>query len=377
MPTFSRPVQAALLLICLAFAAVNLDWVMDGVRAGGDTPRYVQGGDALFGGEELTGRQLLYLGYVAVVGFFETGGLGQSALMLFQVAVSALATAAVFALARRLAGDWAGVGAAALMATNRDIAQWNAFVLPDSLYISAVPIVIWLADRAVGRNWRGYAPAVAMLVVASTLRPNGWILALLVLTYWLLRADLRARVRIAAIAGTFALVLALVAAGPSQEDTTETLQPAELLRAGVVVYDHPGSNLSVADDDSRSKGWAGVTSYAADHPVDTTRVLAARAVTEILHTRKFYTARHNRVIMVTLLPAYFFAIWGFVVCRRRPLTILIAAVIAAHLALVAIVAADYDGRYLLHFLPLIYVMSGAGLWDAYSRTARRARARSA
>lgn len=352
----------AALAVGAAFAALNLHWIARGVLPAGDTPRYTGGGDALFSGEGLTGRQVLYVGYIAVVGLCQTLGVGLDAVLAVQVVLSAAAAVAVWDLGRQLTGSWGGLAAAALFVLNRDIAQWNVYVLPDSLYISTLVIAVWLAVRAARRRGWWYVWASLVLVFASTLRPNGWLLVPIVVSYWVLSSGLSKRARWIAVAGVFAALFVLVLAVPSQEGTTDTLKPGQLLREGVVVYDFAGSNLAVASEPSDSDpGWGGFARYAADHPIDAGRVLVARAGTELLHTRAFYTSKHNAFVLITLLPVYAFALVGLVVRRREPLVRLLAVLIAGHIAIITIIAADYDGRYLLHFLPLVDVLAACGI----------------
>src|SRR4051812_40042520 len=87
-------------LLVLVVAAVDLAYLAaHGPALGGDTGRYVEGGQALFHGEGLTPRQELHAGYIVFVGLFQLAGLGLSAIAVGQIVVTALATAAVFALA--------------------------------------------------------------------------------------------------------------------------------------------------------------------------------------------------------------------------------------------------------------------------------------
>jgi hypothetical protein len=61
---------------------------------------------------------------------------------------------------------------------------------------------------------------------------------------------------------------------------------------------------------------------------------------------------------------------GWPAVRGNPLARWLLAVVAAHAAFVALTHADWDGRYLAHVLPLLYVFSGVGL--ARSLAAHRA-----
>src|SRR3954464_491514 len=87
---------AALLVVVIALDVGYL--AIHGTVDGGDTPRYVEGGHALFHGDALSGRQALYVGYILLVGLIQVAGLGSSAIAVAQIVLSVAATAAVFAL---------------------------------------------------------------------------------------------------------------------------------------------------------------------------------------------------------------------------------------------------------------------------------------
>src|SRR5215210_1215670 len=166
---------AAVLVVNLAYLAVH------GVAVGGDTGRYVDGLDLLLQGDERSGRIVLYFGYVVFAGVIQHAG-GLSAVVVAQILLTVAATAAVFALARRLGGTWAGAIAAVLFGLNPELIRWNLYVLPEATYVAWLPISAWLVERA-ARERRGTAWAAIAVVVLAALRPHGRIPALLLASY--------------------------------------------------------------------------------------------------------------------------------------------------------------------------------------------------
>jgi hypothetical protein len=84
-------------------------------------------------------------------------------------------------------------------------------------------------------------------------------------------------------------------------------------------------------------------------------------VVEVAHVRPYYQTRHNVLIVAVLLPLYALAAIGIVATWRHPLTHLVLGVIVAHLLLVAVSLADYDGRFLLHVWGPIAILAAAGV----------------
>jgi hypothetical protein len=87
-------------------------------------------------------------------------------------------------------------------------------------------------------------------------------------------------------------------------------------------------------------------------------------LTELAHARPFYSRSHNLAISPFLPPFYLLAALGFVVVRKQRLAWLLAGIIAGHVAVIGLTFADWDGRFLRHFLPLVGVLFARGLLHA-------------
>jgi hypothetical protein len=115
-----------------------------------------------------------------------------------------------------------------------------------------------------------------------------------------------------------------------------------------------------ADDQPRS-GWLSDLRYVARHPGPTLALGARRVAMEMAHVRPYYRVRHNVMIVAVLLPLYALAAVGIAATWRHPLTHLLLGVVAAHLLLVAVCLADYDGRFLLHVMGPLAALAAAGV----------------
>jgi 4-amino-4-deoxy-L-arabinose transferase-like glycosyltransferase len=342
------------------FLALNGAWLFQGgVRFGGDSPLYVQSADRLIQGEPLQPELRSRLCYIALVALARASGLGLGSVVLVQVLVAGLAACALYDLGRRLGGPWAGLLAAALSAANPDVVRWHAYILTDSLYISAVPLAVWCIFTARGRRAR--LAAAVLVLAAALLRPNGWLLVLVAGSFWtggLLKGRATRGVALAALAAGFVLAFFTLL---SFQPRLLTNPPDEMLRRGEVIWGYPPARLPMPPHPAREPaGLPGALGYALGHPLATARLAAARVGTELTHTRPFYSAAHNAALLVLLLPLYPCAAVGFFRTRRSPLTRLLGAVIVSHLLVQAVTYADWDGRFLLYVFPLIGVLGAAG-----------------
>ena len=133
-------------------------------------------------------------------------------------------------------------------------------------------------------------------------------------------------------------------------------------REGRVVWGDPATYIVMpADEAGTGKGLVSVLGYVGRHPVASFRLMSFRVAAELGHVRAFYSAGHNVVIAVVLIPMYLLAVVGLFVTRHESLARLLVAVIAGHLVVVALTWADWDGRFLLHVFPLIGIFAACGL----------------
>lgn len=84
-------------------------------------------------------------------------------------------------------------------------------------------------------------------------------------------------------------------------------------------------------------------------------------IVEVAHTRRFYSRRHNVVAAMTGWCLCLLAGVGWWVHRHAAITRVTLLLVGVQLFIVAMTAADWDGRFLIAVLPLVTVWSGVGL----------------
>jgi len=143
-------------------------------------------------------RYLAYAANIAECGYFEPGhnlryvlyplfqslwlwlGLGWWGIVAGQMAISALATRAIYRGTRRLAHGGSGAAALAtlLYIGWPDIQQFNVFLLTESLFISLVALSFGAFTRIQRGRPRDWAMLVLVLTLTALARPNGFMVPL-------------------------------------------------------------------------------------------------------------------------------------------------------------------------------------------------------
>lgn len=362
MPHFGLIAAA---LLAAVFLLLNLVLVALGgmVRLGGDSPVYIRGADLLRQGHLFAGRPGLWLGYASVIALWEVVGIGLRGVVATQLVAAALAGLAQYDLGRQLGGRWVGLLVALFLVANPDIARWHTFIMTDSLYTSLVVLVAWAAHRAAERRGGWYILAGLLVLGAGLMRPEGLLLLPLAASYWLIRALPRRGARWLAVGGVAGLFILGVLTAPFARAAVQFEEPLTFLQRGDIVSTYTGWLLPMpAATTPAGAGQLGaVAEYVARHPLATVALAGARMGAELIHIRPFYSARHNLAVLACLLPLYLLALLGIRRVWGTSLAKWLLALIGSHLPMAALLGANWDGRYLLFFLPLILVFSACEL----------------
>ena len=367
--------QRVLALIFLTSAVFNLAIVgVLGIRHGVDTKRYEKAARHLLTHQPLEGKQGSYLAFDALLALTTKAGVPDAGIIALQIVAAAVAACCTFTLANELFGMRAGLIAAAIFIFNVDLARWHAYVLTDSLYLSIVVIATWAAERARtgGLGWKVLVTAI--LIFAAFLRPNGWMLVLVVALYWivtsrLVRAwPLAARVLlVCAIVGLCALTALKVSAF---RKGVEFESPQKSLRQGSVIWGRKTWDVSMPEDPAFEDTIEGGLRYGLRHPIASAKVAAMRVLVELGSARPHYSRFHNAFVLAMYIPITILAIYGFVKSRGL-LARFIAAVIASHLLIVALMFAELDSRFALYVAALMAVFAAGGIVHLLARFASR------
>jgi len=359
----------ALQIIVGAFVAANLTalaWT--GVHIGADTGRYTTGAAQLTAGAPLDAVQSVHIGYIVLIAIFQAAHLGLVGVVVFQILVAAASLVAVHGAARSLGGATAGVLAALVLAGDIDTNRWHSFVLTDSLFLSLQAIGVWWLYRATagGRARGSMFGALLLFGGLALVRPESWIVAAAAVIY--ATGISRPSIVWLVLAAVAVLVVATALLAPVRT-ALDALLPVEPLRYGRTIWGYDGWTLAMpgnADGTPDPRGVVGALRYAAHHPVSASALMLARLAVHFAHVRPYYSIIHNAAIVCWLLLVYGFAWRGWRAVGRHPFAQWVAIVVLLDAAVVAITHADWDGRYLAHVLPLIYLLSACGAVRSFS-----------
>lgn len=338
-----------------------------GIRPAGDTGRYIEAAEILLSGHlPLTGKAMSYLAYDGIVAIFIGLGWGQMGVILFQVVMSGLAAYTLYLLSSHLY-DWrAGLVAAFLYIGFPDIQKWNYYILTESLFITTIILTTYVI--LVTKGWQRIIVGGLLVVLATLMRPNGFIVPMALSLYVLLVFWHEGRRRL--VAGI--LVTAVIALAMASSWIGEMLSKERVLSHyidGTIIWGHPESAVRMpgqAPDCTQAKNSAllEIACFAMAKPIYLIELAGMKLFYFFLLARPYYSVPHNIVILLFLLPVYSLTIISWIRGRKEFVKWAFPAIIILLQAIVvSLTFADWDSRHLQVVLPLIFLFaSGGAIW---------------
>jgi len=335
-----------------------------GIRPAGDTGRYLGAAEVLLSGHLPTsGKAMSYLAYDGIVAIIIGLGWGQAGVIFVQVLMSGIAAYTLYLLGKHLY-DWrAGFVAAFLYVGFPDLQKWNFYILTESLFIATLIFTSYVILACKG--WQRIIFGGLLVLLATFLRPNGFIVPLALILYvlvWLWQDGKRQLVGGILLIAVIVLSVASIWVGGM-------LSKEHVLNHyidGTVIWGHPESALTMpgqAPDCSPAKGNAlfEIACFVVAKPLYFIKLVGMKLFYFFLLARPYYSVPHNVIVLLFLLPVYTLAIIAWFRGRKEFVKWGFAAIIIFLQALiVSFTFADWDSRHLEVILPLIFLFSSGG-----------------
>jgi hypothetical protein len=342
-------------ILLFAWLLVNLVlFYKTGVKIVADTERYIEYANGLRSGFYFDSHNFWYIGYVSylLLIFKISGSVG--AVVVGQYLFSVLAVIALYRAAFLLGNSTASALATCLLFIGfTDILMWNSYVLTESLYTSFICFSIYCLVVIYNTKARRTFVALGVFVILFTIlmKPTGLALLVAIVTVLLVRTK-----SIALISVSLILLVILV----NRMLTTFVL--VENYRAGEIIY--AASEMVVekpADltNPSSSYPLLRVVLFIVQNPVYWTKLFVLKVYYLLFHTRPFWSIFHNLFSLIVLIPSYILFFKG-IKNADRDIVVFTSSFLLIHILSVGFTADDWDGRFLIPMLPVIFIFTGHG-----------------
>ncbi|MGI4834103.1 MAG: hypothetical protein ACRYFK_11640 [Janthinobacterium lividum] len=341
-------------------------------EAGVSAATFANNGEANFQYEH-NQRYLLYPWFQAL---WLALGLGRWGIVGGQLALSALAAAALYQAVRQLAQ---GRRAPAALATGLfmlwpDIQQFNCYLLTESLFSSLSVLAGWALVRLQLGGWRRGGQLLALLLLVALVRPNGFVVAgAAVMASLAALYETRHRLFWGLVAaGVLLLPLLLLALNHFLITyyIVETYARGELMFGSTAWALHPRQPLAMPPPGTGQVLRIGY--FAAHNPVFLLRLMLGKLLVFFSSIKPYYSLGHKLMSVVVLWPCYWLAVRGTRLGGVwLPARVFLAAVPLLQAAVVMLTVDDYDVRFLAPVLPFVFALAALAVGDWLARRSRR------
>ena len=335
-----------------------------------------------------------YLGYAASIaerGYFEPGhtlryvlyplfqsfwlwlGLGWWGIVAGQMAVSALATRAIYRGTRRLSGGRCGAAALAtfLFIAWPDIQRFNVFLLTESLFISLVALSFGAFTRVRAGKRTDWAVLLLVLLLTALARPNGFMVALAAglagLDALRRRPDRRPwRLALLVLVLLSPLFWRLLNHQLATYYLMDTYQRGELIFRHQLWAVHQAQPLEMPPPGTGPV--VRVLYFAWHNPIYLARLMLGKLFVFLSYLKPHYSLAHRMVGVAVLWPAYVLAALAARQSRIwRPGRLCLAGVFLLQAAITMLTVDDWDVRFLAPVLPMVFVLAALEVQQLWQR----------
>ncbi|MBC5994801.1 glycosyltransferase family 39 protein [Pontibacter cellulosilyticus] len=305
-----------------------------------------------------------YLGYIFFLGFFLKTGLSLPAAILAQVAFSGFAAICLYKIAKALthSSSIAAFAATLLFILWKDVQYLNYYILTESLFTSFILITLYFTIRAT--SFMSLLPALLAAGFTTVLRPNGFIVLVGVLLYFLYtQRDLLRKYKLtSAVALAGALLLAFLAL---DKYLLVTFKVVETYASGSVIY---ASNMfalnpqeyQVTTPPVNQPPVLRITTFIGEHPMYFLKLLLLKLGLFVAYAKPYYSLFHQLLIILVIYPLYLFSVPFFRSKGWGDTKAFILTVILLQTAIVAFTVEDWDSRFVIPLIPLVMITGVAG-----------------
>jgi len=360
-------------LVSVLWAVVNVIlFSSKGVKIVDDSARYIEYANGLSSGFYFDSHNFWYIGYaIYLLIIFKVFSGSMVAVVVGQYVLSLVAVLALYRTAFLL---WSSIISAlatcVLFLAFIDISLWNSYILTESLYTSFTCFSLYFLVKCYKQGSNVVLASIAV-VVTFFIKPTGiaiLVAVMSVLIYNTLRNVSSIFVRGLILLGVSLVLIALVNRMITTYLILENYQLGEIIY-GVRAYhgEYPVSALMIDPPgdlyipDQAQQPVIRVLSFVVHNPIYWTKLFALKVFYLLSHTRPFWSVIHNLFSVTILLPSYFLFFKSLRSANEKTVIVFSIAFLLVHILSVGITSEDWDGRFLVPMLPVLFIIAPRSL----------------
>ncbi len=367
-------------IIIILFIIISLTvYSIHGIKIVNDSARYLEYASNLSEGFYLDKHNFWYVGYVFFIFIIQhIFGNDPVWLILSQYLYSLAGIVFLYLTVDVLHGQRGPAILSALMyLLFIEISFWNSYILCESFYLNTICISLYFllklykADRS---ELILILPALFFITLTSLSKPTGvaMLLSVLLVTLYFLQKQIRLRPPVFVII----TLLAFIGSALLLNTMLRTYLVLENYQLGEIVYGvslvggyeqllvRVPEHLSILPE--TYPPLLRILHFALANFPYWIRLFSMKVFFFLLHIRPFWSITHNLFNLAFLLPLYLFTILGLKGLPRG-LSLFFYAFTGIQILSVGLTSVDWDGRFLMPLLPLLFAISSVALHRTFIR----------
>jgi 4-amino-4-deoxy-L-arabinose transferase-like glycosyltransferase len=365
-----------LTIISLVYLLINAPlFFIHGIKEVNDTHRYIEYANRLSEGFYFDPHNFWYIGYTIYIWLIHLFHNSSIAIVVGQYLIGFLASISLYKTSFII---WQNKRSALITVLLYllfiDISSWNSYVLAESIFVSFICFSMHCLVLVYSGKRNFWFILLTGIVVLFTvlIKPTGIALlgALLTVLIYKPLSEIKNK---PAYTGTMIFIvcvfLLLVNRMLATYLVMENYQLGEIIYAvSTVSGQYDVTSLMVATPDNIYQPPADypplfkIISFFFHHPIYWLELFLSKAYYLLLHVRPFWSKGHNLFSLFVLIPSYFFFLKAIIQEKTNTQVVtFVKTYLFIHLLSVCITSDDWDGRFLIPMLPVIFLFEGRGL----------------
>ncbi|HTF21066.1 MAG TPA: glycosyltransferase family 39 protein [Chryseolinea sp.] len=369
----------------IVFALVNgILFSRLGIKMVNDSPRYLEYAQNLLSGFYVDQHNFWYLGYVVYIAFVKTLQGDIAAIIVGQYVLSFLAVIALYQTALLLWNNQQMAFLAALFfLVFFEISSWNAYVLAESVYISTTCFALYsLTNFYRTRTLISGLIAVLVAGFTMTVKPTGIALigaTLSVVLLSVIASTGSLQLRYATVGAAIILFLIFV------NRALNTFGVMDAYLSGEVIYDITTTNYpdvgfmrivppeNIYSPPEHYPQLIKISFFVVANPIYSAKLFFTKVFYLLAHVRPYWSTMHNLFSLVILLPLYcFFGRALTMPTVNKDVRTFAGIYLALHVLSIGLTTEDWDGRFLMPVLPVVFLLAAAGAMSRKNNASQQA-----
>ena len=339
------------------------------MRLSVDSLVYINSAEELANGNFPDDRLIFYSSYIFIISIITTIGLVAESIIWVQMLCSVIALICIYKIAYTLSKKHDTAFIAGLLFIGWfKFQQWNLIVYTDTLLSYFIVISFYLILHYKSRYHLFFI--VPVIIFTCFIRPTGILIVLATIFTYLLgvikKAPIQYKIAIFILLTLSSFMLLNIVLKNFADSFIDSYSRAEIIYPNIPLIIEKPENLALPP--SNSLPIIKILQFIFNNPTYSIKLFLLKSILFLAHIKPYYSTAHNVYIVLYIYPVYLCSLIGlFKLKGYLSYKILTTSLIILQIITIGLTSENWDGRFLLPTLPLLFILAAIGLKSLQNR----------